>query len=319
MYAVSNVIGSLVFGNRLDYGSERLKKYMEIIIESFEVMGISGVLTVFPFVRYCPGDPFKCRKIHQQTKFMKNEFREMMQEHRAELNSTGEPKDLIDAYLREIEKNKDMDTYFCEDQLVQVIGDLYGAGTESSSTTLRWALIFMLHNQEVLFKVQAEIDDILGGRLPTMMDKQKMPYVEATLSEIQRMGDMVPFSVPHCTTEDVSFRDFFIPQGTMILPNLYSVHHNEAHFKDAFKFDPSRFLDDEGCYRPIKQLIPFGIGRRVCLGESLARMELFLFFTSLLQRFSPSLPSGEELPSLTGTLHITNEPPPLKVIFSARS
>lgn len=148
-----------------------------------------------------------------------------------------------------------------EEQLVRVIGDLYGAGTETTTTTLRWALIYLLHHPDVLKRAQAEIDDVIGPeRLPTMADKQKMPYMEALLCEIQRMGDIVPFSVPHATSEDINFKGYHIPKSTMVFANLYSVHRNEEHFKNPYEFDPTRFLDAEGRIKNIKQLIPFGLG-----------------------------------------------------------
>ena len=80
--------------------------------------------------------------------------------------------------------------------------------------------------------------------------------------ETQRMGDIVPFSVPHCTLEDVEFRGYHIPKGTLILPNLNSVHRDERYFPDPLKFDPSRFLDEKGSVRRVEQLIPFSIGKQ---------------------------------------------------------
>ena len=96
--------------------------------------------------------------------------------------------------------------------------------------------------------------------MPSMKHKLQMPYVEATLLETQRMGDIVPFNVPHCTSEDVQFRGFHIPKGTMVLPNLNSVHRDERYFPEPTTFNPSRFLNEDGTVKRIEQLMPFSIG-----------------------------------------------------------
>ncbi len=90
-----------------------------------------------------------------------------------------------------------------EKHLRRTIQDLFIAGTETTNTTLKWSLLFMTLNPAVQQAVQAEIDAVIGtGRLPTMKDKQRMPYTEATLMECQRLGNIALFSVPRCVTQD---------------------------------------------------------------------------------------------------------------------
>ncbi len=110
-------------------------------------------------------------------------------------------------------------------QLLRLIGDLFGAGTETTTNTLLWTVVYMLHHPDVMKKVQAEIDEQLRrDTVPSMKDKQRMPLVEATILEVQRLGEIVPLGVPHSTMEDVEFRGYTIPKGTMVMPNLYAVH-----------------------------------------------------------------------------------------------
>ena len=150
---------------------------------------------------------------------------------------------------------------FTDKQLQHVIGDLFGAGTETTTNTLIWSIIYLLHNPDVARKVQDEIDQVLGrGRMPSMKDKQDLPYVEATILEIQRMAEIVPFGVPHCVLEDVEFRGYTIPKGTTVMSNLYAVHRDEAVWNDPDTFKPSRFLDENGKVDRKEQLIPFSIG-----------------------------------------------------------
>ena len=87
-----------------------------------------------------------------------------------------------------------------------------------------------------------------------------MPYVQACINELQRMADIVPFSVPHCTSEDVEFRGYHIPGGTMVMPSLYSVNRDSNTWPDPFTFDPRRFLDSDNKLIKKEQLIPFSVG-----------------------------------------------------------
>merc|ERR1712150_61215 len=207
-------------------------------------------------------------------------------------------------------------TSYTDKQLLKIIGDLFGAGTETTSTTLFYAFILLMRNPDVQEKVQQEIDDVIGpDRAPSMTDRVKMPYVQACLHEIQRVADIVPFSVPHCTSEDVTFRGYNIPAGTMVMPSLYSVHRDPKVWPDPHTFDPRRFLDSEGNVRTKEELIPFSLGKRVCLGEGLARMELFLFFVSIFRKYKISVPEGYPVPKPVGVLSITNMPKPFHMLL----
>uniref|UniRef100_A0A3Q0RMW1 Uncharacterized protein n=1 Tax=Amphilophus citrinellus TaxID=61819 RepID=A0A3Q0RMW1_AMPCI len=159
-------------------------------------------------------------------------------------------------------------------------------------------------------KVQAEIDAVVGSsRLPSLTDRENMPYTDAVIHEIQRMGNIVPLNVAHVANKDTTVDKYTIPKGTMILPALHSVLNDKTMWETPDSFNPQHFLDQDGKFRRREAFIPFSMGKRSCLGEQLARMELFLFFTSLLQRFSFSAPAGEQ-PSLEFKLGVTRSPKP---------
>ncbi|NXH95018.1 CP2K1 protein, partial [Pachycephala philippinensis] len=113
-------------------------------------------------------------------------------------------------------------------------------------------------------------------------------YTEAVIHEIQRFANLVPMGVSRSTPSDVNFRGYVIPKGTEIIPLLTSALNDELHWKTPDQFNPSHFLDANGNFIRREAFIPFSIGkrgRRACLGEGLAKMELFLFFSGLLRRF----------------------------------
>ncbi|XP_015273037.1 PREDICTED: cytochrome P450 2K4-like, partial [Gekko japonicus] len=135
-------------------------------------------------------------------------------------------------------------------------------------------------------KVQEEIETVIGSAQPRTEHRAKLPYTDAVVHEVQRFGILDPTGVPHATTADVTLGDYFIPKGMQIIPLMYSVLYDESEWEKPFKFYPEHFLDSEGKFVKRDAFLPFSAGRRVCAGENLARMELFLFFASLLQRFT---------------------------------
>ncbi len=136
-----------------------------------------------------------------------------------------------------------------------------------------------------------------------------MPYTQAVILEAQRYASIAPLSVFHRTLEDVpNFRGFFIPKDTIIIPNLYSAMRDPKVWFDPECFIPDRFLSADGQTLVIPEaFIPFGIGKRVCIGQSLAKVELFLLVSSLFQRFKVSTVPDEPKPTIeysTGTVLI---------------
>ena len=152
--------------------------------------------------------------------------------------------------------------YISVEQLVQVIADLYAASIKTTTMTFCWALLFLLHNPHVIDALQHQIDDVINQKqVVGMKDLSNMPYMEAFLMEVQRLADVVPYSMLHCTTQDTTFRGYHIPKDTIIVPNLYSVHMDNKHFPDPARFYPERFLDTDGRVKKLQHFIPFSVGK----------------------------------------------------------
>ncbi|KAG3264450.1 cytochrome P450 2C42-like [Ictidomys tridecemlineatus] len=176
-------------------------------------------------------------------------------------------------------------TEFTTEALTTLVNDVFGVGTEPVSTILRYGLLLLLKHPEVTAKVQ-EIENVIGRhRSPCMRDKSHMPYTEAVVHEIQRYIDLLPTNLPHATTCGIKFRNYFIPKGTTIVTSLISVLHDNKEFPNPEMFDPGHFLDKSGKFKKSDNFMPFSAGKRMCVGEGLALMELILFLTTILRNF----------------------------------
>ncbi|ESO84051.1 hypothetical protein LOTGIDRAFT_155365 [Lottia gigantea] len=307
--AISNIICSIVFGDRFEYDDPLFNKFLDIFDENLKMVGGTSFLNFYPLLQYLPGDLFKFDKVLENVEFVQGFVREKVEEHRQSFNEE-KVRDFIDAYLLELRQHiHGSETTFSYDQLVKVIGDLFVGGTETTSTTLRWALIYLVRHPEVQERMFKEIYRHLGTtKRPHMAFKQKLVYCKCVTLEIQRMADIAPFSVPHATSESVGFKNYFIPKGTIVIPNIHSVLKDPEAWKNPEEFKPERFLNSEGKIVKPDQFIPFFLGKRVCMGESLAKMELHLFLTSIVQRYKILPPESGELPSLKSNPGLTFTP-----------
>ncbi|XP_018429725.1 PREDICTED: cytochrome P450 2F2-like [Nanorana parkeri] len=284
---VSNVICSIVFGNRFEYDDKKFLALLELINDNFQIMSSAwGTLyNIFPGIMdHLPGPH---HRIFRNFKNMKIFVMEQLRKHQ-ETFQPDCPRDLIDCFLTNMQKEKNNpESNFNLDTMVMTTLNLFFGGTETVSTTLRYGILILMKYPHIAEKVHQEINSVIGrNRGPAVEDRSKMPYTDAVIHEIQRFTTIIPLSLPHCVIRDTEFRGYFLPQGTEVIPVLTSVHTDPEKFKEPHTFNPENFLDENNRFKANDAFMPFSSGKRICLGEGLARMELFLFFTTFLQNFT---------------------------------
>uniref|UniRef100_A0A3Q1EFA3 Cytochrome P450 2J6-like n=1 Tax=Acanthochromis polyacanthus TaxID=80966 RepID=A0A3Q1EFA3_9TELE len=315
--AASNIICQLVMGKRFDYSDHNFQMILQYISETLRLQGnICGLLyDSFPGVmKYLPGPH---NKMFSNYNIIQDFIGQEVNRHRKDLDCNN-PRDYIDTFLIEMKKYKEGELGFTDTNLALCSMDLFLAGTETSATTMLWALVYLMKYPEIQEKVQAEIDRVIGqNRQPSMADRPNMPYTDAVIHEVQRMGNIVPLNGGRMSCKDTTLGGYFIPKGTSLMPFLTSVLFDKNEWETPDTFNPGHFLDAGGKFVKREAFLPFSAGKRVCLGEGLAKIELFLFMVGLLQKFSFSVPDGDELTTegITGT---TRVPVPFKVCAKAR-
>nr|XP_009686785.1 PREDICTED: cytochrome P450 2J2 [Struthio camelus australis] len=257
--AVSNIICSVTFGNRFEYHNEHFQKLLQLMDKLVELHGhpLSQLYNSFPgIMKYLPGPH---HTISKSGKLLKSFVRDMIAKHKENWNPS-ESRDFIDSYLQEIAKHDDSGC-FCEENLVACTLELFLAGTETTSTTMRWALLYMAMYPEIQARVQAEIDAVVGqARQPALEDRSSMPYTNAVIHEVQRSSNIIPFGLPRLTMRDTVLGDFFVPKGSILMVNLTSVLCDKKEWETPDTFNPEHFLKD-GQFQKREAFLPFSLGK----------------------------------------------------------
>ncbi|XP_020831635.1 cytochrome P450 2C23-like [Phascolarctos cinereus] len=315
--APCNVICSVLFHDRFKYSDEKFLNLMKLLNENFQLLNSPWVqlYNILPAFRvYLPG---KRKMFSRNVKEIQQFILERVKEHQKILDPNN-PQDYIDCYLSKMQQEKDNShSEFDLENLLMTGTNLFAAGTETTSSTLRYGLLLILKHPEVQAKIHEEIDRVIGrNRVPSIKDRQDMPYTDAVVHEVQRVINLLPLNLPHAVNQDIQFQEYILPKGTTIYPLLFPVLCDSKEFPNPDQFDPQHFLDKNGEFKKSDYFMPFSIGKRSCLGEGLARMELFLFFTTILQNFTlKSVGDPNEINIMTNRVGFTNIPPYYQLCF----
>ncbi|CAG9558762.1 unnamed protein product [Danaus chrysippus] len=186
--------------------------------------------------------------------------------------------------------------FTAEEQLKVVCLDLLIAGSQTTSNALEFAILGVLRNKNIQEKIFKEIYTILGNKMPSWSDSNRLVYTMAYLYECQRYFTIVPLAGPRRVLEDVTMDDYLIPKDTTVLISVGDVHFDSEIWEAPDKFMPERFIDDRGKLMKTENIYPFGIGRRRCPGDALAKSFIFIVFVGIIQKYQIVCRDGE-LPS----------------------
>lgn len=174
---------------------------------------------------------------------------------------------------------------------------MFGAGTDTTYTTLLWTMAELMRNPKVMKKAQVEVRSVIGHNQKHISDKEidRMPYLKAIIKESLRLNTSVPRLIPRETTQDIELLSFHIPKGTRVIVNAWAIARDPRSWENPAEFMPERFLDSDVDFRGQDfRFIPFGAGRRSCPGAGFAIPTVELALASLLHHFDWEMPKGME-------------------------
>ncbi|XP_061194482.1 steroid 17-alpha-hydroxylase/17,20 lyase-like [Saccostrea echinata] len=316
---------TICFGEKRPIDDPEVKALLTLDEELITYLGAGFLEDLFPYLKDILPTA-KWKKFLIMLDQLSDVLRAKYKEH-VDTFEPGVNRDFIDSLLmaRQEAKNEGDESALekLDDRhLIQTISDIFLAGVDTTRFTMDWFIYFMTRFPELETKCQEEIDRVVGSEHPSMKHRNNLDYTEACLFETLRLGGVAGLGVPHMTMCDSQVGGYDIPKGTTVIINHWALHHDPKFFKDPEKFDPYRYLDENGKMKPSRpdSWLPFSAGRRVCLGETVAKPELLLMCANLLQRFEIRLPIGvKPNPNFRQLGFGTELPPEYKIIVRERN
>ncbi|GMR56030.1 hypothetical protein PMAYCL1PPCAC_26225, partial [Pristionchus mayeri] len=255
---------------------------LNVAIESISKSIVMPIIIMLPGTRHLP----IISHVWERNKGRMQKMIDYVREQAAAVKC--DPSEEPTCYVQAFHKNN-KDKRF--EQLLACCSEMFIAGQETTTSTIRWGVLFLTAHQDVQDKLRAEILSIIGkDRMASMADKPNMPYASAVVNEIQRCANLVapnPFLL-HRTTVDTEIAGFKVPANTLVNGDIHQMMKSDPVFEDPYRFWPERYIAEDGVTlrkELLERTIPFGIGKRQCAGEGLARVELFIGLMTLFQRF----------------------------------
>uniref|UniRef100_A0A8C6TD67 Cytochrome P450 2K1-like n=1 Tax=Neogobius melanostomus TaxID=47308 RepID=A0A8C6TD67_9GOBI len=256
-YATSNIISSIVYGSRFEYDDPRFKNMVARANENVRVAGSASIQLYNMFPRLCSWTKDRKQILNNSVEGI-NDVHDLVMGLKETLNPQL-CRGFIDCFLIQKKKEEDvhnMETYYHDKNLTTSVTNLFVAGTDTTSATVRWGLLFLAKYPHIQNQVHDELNSVVGSRQICVEDRKNLPYTDAVIHETQRLAN-IPLSIPHKTSRDVTFQGYFIKKDTVVIPLLTSVLYDESEWESPHTFNPSHFLDKDGKFMKRDAFLPF--------------------------------------------------------------
>ncbi|KZP13878.1 cytochrome P450 [Athelia psychrophila] len=289
-------VGAMVI--EISYGFEALPKndpFIDTAEKSFTAIAIAGMPNAFlvdtvPILKHVPswfpGAGFR-RKAIEWRQYSDDTLEAPFKALKEDIANGVDKPSFAQRCLQDMDPKVDSD--YQERVIKSSSATMYGAGTDTTVSFLETFVLAMLKNPLVQRRAQAELDSVLGpDRLPTFNDMPALPYLSAVVKECHRWEVVAPLAIPHMLTEDDDYRGWFLPSGTVVIPNSWAILNDPVKYPDPSAFNPERFLKDGKMDPEVQdpELAAFGYGRRVCAGSRVANAFVWLTAGYILASFN---------------------------------
>ncbi|GJN13178.1 hypothetical protein PR202_ga31522 [Eleusine coracana subsp. coracana] len=278
-------------------GGEGAREFKEMVVELMQLAGVFNVGDFVPLLR--PLDP---QGVVRRMKRLHRRYDNMMNEIIRDRKAAKEGKDLLSVLLARMQEQQPLsegeDGSITETDIKALLLNLFTAGTDTTSSTVEWALAELVRHPDVLNKAQQELDAVVGrDRLVSESDLPRLAYLMAVIKETFRLHPSTPLSLPRVAAEECDVAGFRIPRGTTLLVNVWAIARDPVAWPEPLEFRPARFLPG-GSHAGVDvkgsdfELIPFGAGRRICAGLSWGLRMVTLMTATLVHAFDWDLAHG---------------------------
>ncbi|NWV82410.1 CP1A5 protein, partial [Dasyornis broadbenti] len=306
--SVANVICAMCFGKRYEHEDQELLRLVNSAQQFDDVTGAGNPADFIPLLRYLPSRSMEL--FIEFNRYFLSFLQKIVKEH-YETYDENNIRDITDSLIEQcLDKKLETSTaaQVPKEKIVNLVNDLFGAGFDTVTIAVSWSLMYLVTYPDIQKKIQEELDQVIGReRRPRLSDRGTLPYMEAFILEMFRHSSFVPFTIPHSTTKDTVLNGYYIPKDRCVFINQWQVNHDETLWEDPETFNPQRFLSADGTKvnkDAGEKVLVFGLGKRRCIGETIARWQVFLFLATLLQQLEFSVCDGQQA-DMTPTYGLT--------------
>ncbi|KAK3440297.1 hypothetical protein EUGRSUZ_B00578 [Eucalyptus grandis] len=292
------MLGKRVFGDGNGGGDPRADEFKSMVVESMELLGVFNISDLVPALQR-----FDLQGVMAKTKTLHKRFdaflTAIVEEHKAGMGKAGSKhNDLLSTLISSRDIADEEGGKLTDDQIKAFLLTMFTAGTDTSSSTTEWAIAELIRRPDILARVQEEIDSVVGrDRLVTELDLPRLTYLQAVIKETFRLHPPTPLSIPRVGAEGCEINGYHIPKGAKLLVNVWAIARDPDAWAEPLVFRPERFLP--GGEKPNAdvrgndfEIIPFGAGRRICIGMSMGLRMVQLMTATLAHAFDWELAGG---------------------------
>ncbi|XP_068632895.1 probable cytochrome P450 305a1 [Battus philenor] len=308
--SVMNILWTYIAGERI--GEEKVNFLLGLLKARSKAFNITGgFLNQLPWCRFILPEWSGYAIIKRLNEQLSQIIEENIERHKKKLV---EGTDFMYSFLEEVEAKKEG---YTEEQLKIICLDIIIAGFQTTSNVIEFGILTALRNKNIQQKLYDEINQVLQGETPSWSDNSRLVYTTAFLQEIHRYYTVVPLAGPRRALEDTTIGGYFIPKDTTVLIAVGDLYSDPQLWDEPNEFKPERFIDESGALKDVENVYPFGLGRRKCPGDALAKSFIFIVFVGILQKFQIDciedvLPSGEPV------IGLISGPKPYTAVFTPR-
>ncbi|GLJ32409.1 hypothetical protein SUGI_0652220 [Cryptomeria japonica] len=295
-YIGLNLLGNMVFSSSVfDPSNPESVEFKDAFSLSMKLAGTPNVADFFPFLafldpqRLCHQMAINFKKVH---KFLDVYIQDRLAKRSKNVEQSGDAnKDFLDVLL------DSSGTDLTITDIRALIFELFMAGSDTTATTIEWAMAELIRNPDIMKRVQQELEEVVGlNRKVEETDIDQLPYLHAVVKEVFRLHPPIPLLVPHKAEKSCEVAGYTIPKDSQIIVNVWAIGRDPSIWEEPSRFIPERFLEGEKSKMEYKghdfELLPFGAGRRICVGLPLAHRMVHLVLASLAHSFDWMLSDG---------------------------